>query len=108
MNYTSSKSPNKLVQLKLPTDIKDRLDEIFAKDGTTTPQALKMIATQIANHGYSPFTTIQYEQYTEPVSDELKSILREDELKIIGYLPDDTDIFNDEQSLKQAFEDKLK
>lgn len=108
MNSTSSKSPNKLVQLKLPTDIKDRLDEIFAKDGTTTPQALKMIATQIANHGYSPFTTIQYEQYTKPVSDELKSILREDELKIIGYLPDDTDVFNDEQSLKQAFEDKLK
>lgn len=108
MNSTSSKSPNKLVQLKLPTDIKDRLDEIFAKDGTTTPQALKMIATQIANHGYSPFTTIQYEQYTEPVSNELKSILREDELKIIGYLPDDTDVFNDEQSLKQAFEDKLK
>lgn len=108
MSTTASKSQNKLVQLKLPKDIKDKLDEIFAKDGTTTPQGLKMIATQIANKGFSPFTTVQYEQYTEPVSDEIKKKLREDELKIIGYLPDDADVFDDEQSLAQAFEEHLK
>ena len=67
-----------------------------------------MIATQIANRGFSPFTTVQYEQYSEPVSEEIKTKLREDELKVIGYLPDDADVFDDEESLKQAFEDNLK
>ncbi|BDI01431.1 hypothetical protein LmYK1_06710 [Ligilactobacillus murinus] len=108
MSTTTYKSQNKLVQLKLPVEVKDKLDEIFAKDGTTTPQALKMIATQIANRGFSPFTTVQYEQYSEPVSEEIKTKLREDELKVIGYLPDDADVFDDEESLKQAFEDNLK
>lgn len=105
---TKHKPTNRLVQLKLPSDVKKKLDDIFAKDGTTTPQALKMIATQIANHGFSPFTTVQYEQYSEPVSEELKDRLRVDELKMVGYLPDDADTFDDEQSLKQAFEDNLK
>ena len=108
MSTTTYKSQNKLVQLKLPVEVKDKLDEIFAKDGTTTPQALKMIATQIANRGFSPFTTVQYEQYSEPVSEEIKTKLREDELKVIGYLPDDADVFDDEESLRQAFEDNLK
>ena len=108
MTTTGHKSKNKLVQLKLPVDVKNKLDDIFAKDGTTTPQALKMIATQIANRGFSPFTTVHYEQYSEPVSAELEAKLREDELKIMGYLPDDTDEFADEQSLNQVFEKNLK
>lgn len=106
--YNMSNKTNNLVQLNLPADIKNKLDHIFAKYGITTPQALKIIATQIANRGSSPFTTFQYEQYSEPVSGELKAKLREDELKMIGYLPDDADVFADEQSLKQAFENYLK
>lgn len=31
-----------------------------------------MIATQIANRGQSPFTTMHYEEYDEQVSDEVK------------------------------------
>lgn len=98
---------NKLVQIKLPASIKSKLDEIFAKDGATTPQALKMIATQIANNGRSPFTTMYYEEYTEPVSDELKSQLREDELEVLGYLPDDSQDYTNEQSLDEAFHKNL-
>lgn len=108
MSQVSNKSSNKLVQLKIPANIKSRLDEIFAKDGTTTPQGLKMIAIQIANRGFSPFTTMQYEQYTEPVSNRLKEDLRKDELKMMGYLYDDSEMYEDEASLKQAFKEKLK
>ena len=54
MTTTGHKSKNKLVQLKLPVDVKNKLDDIFAKDGTTTPQALKMIAT----HYYRSLWTI--------------------------------------------------
>lgn len=98
---------NKLVQFKLPESIKAKLDKIFAKDGTTTPQGLKMIATQIANNGRSPFTTMYYEEYTEPVSDELKAQLREDELEVLGYLPDASKNYTDEQSLDEAFKKNL-
>lgn len=98
---------NKLVQIKLPVNVKKKLDEIFAKDGTTTPQGLKMIATQIANNGHSPFTTMYYEEYTEPVSDEMKARLREDELEVLGYLPDNSKDYTDEQSLDKAFKKNL-
>lgn len=98
---------NKLVQIKLPESTKAKLDAIFAKDGATTPQALKMIATQIANHGYSPFTTMYYEEYTEPVSNKLKAKLREDELEVLGYLPDNSTNYTDEQSLDEAFKKNL-
>lgn len=97
----------KLVQIKLPAATKDKLDKIFAKDGATTPQALKMIATQIANNGHSPFTTMHYEEYTEPVSDEMKARLREDELEVLGYLPDDSHNYEDEKSLDEAFKNNL-
>lgn len=43
---------NKLVQLKLTTNIKDKLDKIFVEDRITTSQALKMIATQIVNYDF--------------------------------------------------------
>lgn len=39
------RTSNKLVQLKLTTDIKDKLDKIFVEDRITTSQYLKIIAT---------------------------------------------------------------
>lgn len=52
----AKKVNTKLIQIKVPKDIKDKLDAIFLKNGISTAQAMKMIATQIANTGYSPFT----------------------------------------------------
>lgn len=98
---------NRLVQIKIPANVKEKLDDIFAKDGTTTPQGLKMIATQIANSGHSPFTTMYYEEYTEPVSDEVKERLRKDELEVLGYLPDNSSNYSDEQSIDEAFQKHL-
>lgn len=66
-----------------------------------------MIATQIANNGYSPFTTMYYEEYTEPVNAELKARLREDELEVLGYLPDDSKNYTDEQDIDKAFKKHL-
>ena len=96
-----------LVEIELPVSVKEKLDEIFAKDGTTTSKGLKMIATQIANCGQPPFITMYYEEYTEPVSDEIKQRLQEDELEILGYLPDSSKNYTDERSLEEQF-DKFK
>lgn len=97
----------RLVQIEIPVNVKEKLDEIFAKDGTTTPQGLKMIATQIANRGQSPFTTMHYEEYDEQVSNEVKQRLREDELEVLGSLPDNSINYTDEQSLDDAFQRQL-
>lgn len=97
----------KLVQIKLPEDIKEKLDKIFAKDGTSTPQGLKMIATQIANHGYSPFTSMYYENYAEPVNEDTKEILRQEQLKLKGVIKNDADKYSDIESLKKALDKKL-
>lgn len=97
----------RLVQIRIPASVKGKLDEIFSKHGTTTPQGLKMIATQIANRGQSPFTTMHYEEYDEQVSDEVKQRLREDELEVLGSLPDNSRNYTDEQSLDDAFQRQL-
>jgi len=46
---------DKLVQLRVPTDVKDRCDDIFARQGLTTQLAMKILLTQIANTGVTPF-----------------------------------------------------
>ena len=97
----------RLVQIEIPVSVKEKLDEIFAKDGTTTPQGLKMIATQIANCGQFPFTTMHYEEYTERVSVEVKQRLWKDELEVLGYLPDNSINYTDEQSLDDTFQRQL-
>lgn len=107
ITYWGDYMSTKLVQIKLPVDIKQKLDEIFAKDGTSTPQGLKMVATQIANRGYSPFTSMYYENYTEPVGEETKKVLRQEQLKLMGVLPDDADKYSDIDSLKKALDEKL-
>lgn len=96
----------KLVQIRLPEDVKEKLDAIFANESTTTPQGLKILATQIANHGYSPLT-FYYEQYSRPISNELKQELRQEELKLLGIASNDAQVYPDETSLNQAFKDHL-
>lgn len=50
---------------------------------------------------------MHYEEYTEPVSAEIKTHLRKDELAVLGYLPDDSKNYFDKESLKRAFKQNL-
>ena len=45
----------KLIQLRLDEDLKDKADELFKAQGLTTQSAIKMFLTQVANTGQSPF-----------------------------------------------------
>lgn len=45
----------KLIQIRIEDEIKDRADETFRRDGLSTQQAVKMFLTQVANTGHSPF-----------------------------------------------------
>ena len=50
---------------------------------------------------------MHYEKYTERVSVEVKQRLWEDELEVLGYLPDNSINYTDEQSLDDAFQRQL-
>ncbi len=45
----------KLIQLRVEEDVKDKADAIFKAQGLTTRSAIKMFLTQVAHTGESPF-----------------------------------------------------
>ena len=44
-----------LIQINVPDDVKARADAAFARNGITTPAAMKMMVTQVANENRTPF-----------------------------------------------------
>lgn len=48
-----------------------------------------------------------YENYTEPINEETKKLLRQEQLKLMGILPNDVDVYSDIDSLKKALDEKL-
>lgn len=71
------------------------------------PVKKQISSNQIANNDYSSFPTIYDEEYTEPVSDDIKTRLREDELEFLGYLPDNSTDYINEKDLDDAFKKNL-
>ncbi|GAA3638451.1 hypothetical protein GCM10022297_15970 [Lactobacillus hamsteri] len=92
----------KLIQFKVPEEIKDKLDKMFNSDGTTTPQGFRILAFQLAKMNQSPFA-YYFENYSEKVNNRIKQELRDDELKELGILPDDAEEYNSDEEIRKAF-----
>ncbi|WP_190279646.1 type II toxin-antitoxin system RelB/DinJ family antitoxin [Weissella oryzae] len=45
----------KLIQIRIEDDVKQRVDSVFRNEGLSSQQAVKMFLTQVANTGHSPF-----------------------------------------------------
>ena len=78
-----------LIQINVPDDIKQRADAAFARNGITTPSAMKMMVTQVANEGRTPFDGL----FSASISRDLAEDVRRDMLRVeaqeYGLLPDD-------------------
>ncbi|AIZ14760.1 type II toxin-antitoxin system RelB/DinJ family antitoxin [Bifidobacterium catenulatum] len=78
-----------LIQINVPDDVKQRADAAFARNGITTPSAMKMMVTQVANESRTPFDGL----FSSGVSRELAEDVRRDMLRVeaqeYGLLPDD-------------------
>lgn len=48
----------KLIQLRIEAEIKDKADETFAEQGLTTQGAIRIFLTQVAKTGNSPFDNL--------------------------------------------------
>lgn len=79
-----------LLQTTIDDDVKKRADEVFARSGLTSAMAMKVMVTQVANTGISPFdglfTTKGYDRF----SDEVYLDMLREEAKEYGLIPDDS------------------
>ncbi|AIG65468.1 type II toxin-antitoxin system RelB/DinJ family antitoxin [Weissella tructae] len=48
----------KLIQLRIETDVKDRCEELFHAQGLTIQGAIKMMLTQVSHTGETPFDNL--------------------------------------------------
>lgn len=78
-----------LVQVNVPDDIKARADEAFARSGVTTPGAMRMMITQVANTGVTPFDGIFSGVSARRLAENAYVDLLRDEAKEYGIVPDD-------------------
>lgn len=69
-----------LIQINVPDDVKARADAAFARNGITTPAAMKMMVTQVAHENRTPFDGV----FSSPAARELGEDVRRDMLLCRG------------------------
>ena len=55
-----------LLQTTIDEDVKKRADEVFARSGLTSAMAVRVMVTQVANTGVSPFDGLFLGKGAEP------------------------------------------
>lgn len=89
-----------LLQTTIDDDIKKRADTVFARSGLTTAMAVRVMVTQVANTGVSPFDGLFLSSAGQAYSDEVRTAMVREEAKELGLIADDalddpTEIPND-------------
>ena len=77
-----------LIQINVPDDVKARADAAFARNGITTPGAMRMMVTQVANEGRTPFDGIFSAPASLEISDDIKRDMLRVEAQEYGLIPD--------------------
>lgn len=78
-----------LVQTTIDDDVKKRADEVFARSGLTSAMAMRVMITQVANTGSSPFDGLFLAKGGQAYSDEIRRAMVREEAKEYGLIPDD-------------------
>ena len=79
-----------LLQTTVDDDVKARADKVFARSGLTTAMAVRVMVTQVANTGVSPFDELFMGQGGQRYSDEVRLAMLREEAKEYGLIPDDS------------------
>lgn len=79
-----------LIQTTVDDSVKKRADEVFAKNGLTTAMAVRVMVTQVANTGKSPFDGLFTGAGGTEFSDDVYRAMLREEAKEYGLLPDDS------------------
>lgn len=79
-----------LLQTTIDDDIKARADKVFARSGLTSAMAMRVMVTQVANTGVSPFDGLFSTPAARAYSDEVRIAMLREEAIEAGLLPDDS------------------
>lgn len=79
-----------LLQTTIDDDVKARADEVFARSGLTSAMAMRVMVTQVANSGVSPFDGLFSTPSAQLFSDEVRIAMLREEAIEAGLLPDDS------------------
>ena len=79
-----------LLQTTIDDDVKKRADKVFARSGLTTAMAVRVMETQVANTGSSPFDGLFLGRGGQEYSDEVRIAMLREEAKEYGLIPDDS------------------
>lgn len=77
-----------LLQTTIDDDIKARADKVFARSGLTSAMAMRVMVTQVANTGVSPFDGLFSTPAARTYSDEVRIAMLREEAIEAGLLPD--------------------
>lgn len=79
-----------LIQVRVDDEVKKRADEAFARSGLTTPSGMKVIITQIATDGRTPFDGLLSSGPYEAMSERMRRAMAKAEAMEYGLIPDDS------------------
>ena len=79
-----------LLQTTIDDDVKARADAVFARSGLTSAMAVRVMVTQVANTGVSPFDGLFSSRGGVAYSDEVHRAMIREEAKEYGLIPDDS------------------
>jgi RHH-type rel operon transcriptional repressor/antitoxin RelB len=89
-----------LVQINISSEMKKKIDLIFEKDGLTTAMGTKMILTQIAEAGVSPFHGALFDSRFNDIPENVRINMLRSEAIEAGLIQEDgynaSDGFSDE------------
>lgn len=78
-----------LIQVNVPDDVKARADAAFARNGITTPAAMKMMVTQVANENRTPFDGVFSSLFARELGEDVRRDMLLAEAQECGLIADD-------------------
>lgn len=78
-----------LIQLNVPDDVKERADAAFARSGLTTPYAMRIMVSQVAETGRTPFDGLFSTPAGRQYSDDVRLAMLRAEAQEYGLIEDD-------------------
>lgn len=79
-----------LIQTTVDDSVKARADKVFERCGLTTPMAVRVMVTQVANEGRSPFDGLFSREPAVGLVEDIKRDMVYAEAQEYGLIPDDS------------------
>ncbi len=81
-----------LIQVTVDDEIKQKADIAFARNGITTPMAMRMFVTQVAAEDKTPFDGLFVNTQSQEIAEDIKRDMVYAEAQEYGLIPDDSTI----------------